>query len=147
MGEQSPIVIAYDGSDLARHAIEQAGRQLGGRETVVLTVWQPADVGFVPPAGTELDATRTDEVGAAAEATAEEGAALAAASGFRARGATVEAAPIWQGIVDFAKEHEASLIVLGSHCPSGLSGIFIGSVATAVTVHGKRPVMIVPRAG
>ena len=47
-----PAIFAYDGSDLAAYAIEQAGIQLApGREALVVCVWQPADVGFVPRGG------------------------------------------------------------------------------------------------
>jgi nucleotide-binding universal stress UspA family protein len=144
-GRRGPVVIAYDGSDLAKRAIEQAGTQLGdGRDSLVLTVWQPMDVGFVPISGAAIDAARSDEVRNAAEDTAAEGAALAEAAGFQARSVTTEAAPIWRGITDFADEHDAGLIVLGTHSPSGFLGIFIGSVASAVTAHSRRPVMIVP---
>ena len=42
-----PVVFAYDGSDLAKAAIAEAGRQLRpSRQALVLTVWQPYDVGF-----------------------------------------------------------------------------------------------------
>jgi nucleotide-binding universal stress UspA family protein len=143
---RGPVVIAYDGSDLAKGAIEEAGRQFGdGRDALVLTVWQPVNVGFIPVSGTEINAARTDEVEGAAEDTAGEGATLAEAAGFRVRSTTTEAAPTWRGIKDVADEHDASLIVLGSHCPHGLSGFFIGSVASAVMTHAGRPVMIVPR--
>jgi nucleotide-binding universal stress UspA family protein len=138
-----PIVFAYDGSDLARGAIGEAARQLGpGRSAIVLTVWRPADVGFIPAADLEIDAARSDEVRRAAEATAADGASLAEAAGFRAQSATTEAAPTWKGIVDFADEHDASLIVLGSHGRSGLASILIGSVASAVAGHCSRPVLI-----
>jgi nucleotide-binding universal stress UspA family protein len=140
-----PVVIAYDGSDLAKRAIEQAGRQLGnGRDSLVLTVWQLVDLGFVPVSGTEIDAARTDEVRQAAEDTAAEGAALAEAAGFRARSEATEAVPTWRGIVDFADEHDAGMIVLGSHSRSGLSGVLLGSVSSAVMEHARRPLMIVP---
>ncbi len=44
-----PVLFAYDGSELAELAIEEAGRQLApGREALVVCVWQPADVGFLP---------------------------------------------------------------------------------------------------
>jgi len=143
-----PVVIAYDGSDLAKRAIEQAGRQLGnGRDALVLTVWQLVDLGFVPVSGTEIDAARTDEVRQAAEDTAAEGARLAETAGFRAGSAATEAVPTWRGIVDYADEHDAGMIVLGSHCRSGLSGILLGSVASAVMEHATRPLLIVPPSG
>ena len=44
-----PVVFAYDGSDLAACAIEQAASQLPqGRCALVVCVWQPAHVGFTP---------------------------------------------------------------------------------------------------
>ena len=144
--ELGPVVFAYDGSDLAKAALDEAGRQLGkGRDALVLTVWQPADVGFIPVHGIGIDAADSDDVRNAAEEAAAEGASLAEAAGFRARRATTQAAPTWQGIVDVADEHVASLIVLGSHGRSGLTGVFLGSVASAVAAHSEQPVLIVHR--
>src|SRR5918994_1464992 len=37
-----PLLLCYDGSEDAKHAIEHAGRVLGGRDALVVTVWQPA---------------------------------------------------------------------------------------------------------
>jgi len=141
-----PVVFAYDGSDLAKLAIDEAGRQLGpGRDALVLTVWHPFDVGFVPVGGVRFDAAQISDVRAAAEQTAAEGASLAQAAGFTARGAAAEAAPTWKGIVTVADEHDSSLIVLGSHGRTGLAGVLIGSVAEAVTAHSRRSVLIVHR--
>ena len=141
-----PVLIAYDGSDLAKTAIEEAGRQLGtGRDAVVLTVWKAMDVGFVPVGRLETDAARSDEVRKAAEETAADGASLAEAAGFRAQSTAAEGTPTWKGIVDVADEHDASLIVLGSHGRTGLAGVFVGSVAGAVAAHARQPVLIAHR--
>jgi nucleotide-binding universal stress UspA family protein len=136
------VILAYDGSDLAKAAIAEAGRQLApGREAIVVTAWQPVSVGFVAPV--PVHAQDAEEVGKAAQLTADEGASLAAAAGFNARGVAVEAAPTWKGIVEAADEHGASVIVLGSHGHNGLGGVLMGSVATAVTHHSPRAVLIV----
>jgi nucleotide-binding universal stress UspA family protein len=141
-----PVLFAYDGSDLAANAITEAGRQLlAGRDALVLTVWEPFNVGFLPVAGMELDAAGADEVRAAAEKTAANGVSLAEAAGFRARSMTVEAAPTSKGILDAADSCDASLIVLGSHGRSGLTGLVVGSVAGAVAAHSRRSVLIVHR--
>jgi nucleotide-binding universal stress UspA family protein len=139
-----PVLFAYDGSELAALAIEQAGRQLAaGRDALVLCVWQPADVGFVPAGKRHFDADQATEVHGAAEETAAHGASLAAKAGFRSQSMAVEAAPTWKGIVGTADERNASLIVIGSHRHSGLVGHLVGSVAAAVVAHSTLPVLLV----
>jgi nucleotide-binding universal stress UspA family protein len=139
-------VFAYDGSALAKLAIDEAGRQLAPRRAaLVLTVWQPFDVGFVPAVELRINAAEIADVRNAAEQTAAEGASLAQAAGFKARSAVAEAAPTWKGIVQAADEHDASLIVLGSHGRTGLASVLIGSVAEAVAAHSRRSVLIVHR--
>jgi nucleotide-binding universal stress UspA family protein len=146
VGDLGPVLFAYDGSDLARLAIEEAGRQLGpGRDAVVLTVWRPFGVGFIPPPEVEFDAAASNEVRKAAEETAAQGASMAQAAGFRAESRAVKEATTWKGIAGVADDRDASLIVLGSHGKSGLSGIFLGSVAGAVAAHSRRTVLIVHR--
>jgi nucleotide-binding universal stress UspA family protein len=145
-GELGPVLFAYDGSDLAKLAIEEAGRQLEpGRDAVVLTVWRPFAVGFIPPPGVEFDAAASEEVGRAAEETAAQGASMAQAAGFRTQILAVKEAPTWKGIARVAEDRDASLIVLGSHGKSGLSDVFLGSVASAVASHSARTVLIVHR--
>lgn len=145
---RGPVVFAYDGSELAKLAIDEAGRQLGpGGNALVLTVWQPFDVGFVPAVALRVNAAEVADVRDAAERTAADGASLAEAAGFKARGLEVEVAPTWKGIVHTAEEHDASLIVLGSHGRTGLAGVLLGSVAGAVAAHSRRSVLIVHRRG
>jgi nucleotide-binding universal stress UspA family protein len=138
-----PVIFAYDGSELAKLAIDEAAKQLRtGRDAIVVTVWQPFEVGFVPADGLQFDAEQTAEVRHAAELTAAHGASLAEQAGFQARSATVEAAPTWKGIVNVAEDHDCSLIVLGSHTRTGLASVFAGSVAEAVAAHTPRSVLI-----
>jgi nucleotide-binding universal stress UspA family protein len=136
-------VFAYDGSDLAKAAIAEAGRQLPAkRDALVLTVWRTFNVGFLPEPGAKFDAACADEVKQAAEQTAAHGASLAEAAGFRAQASAVQGTPIWKAIVDTADDHQASLIVLGSRGRAGL-GLVSGSVAGAVASRSPRPVLIV----
>jgi nucleotide-binding universal stress UspA family protein len=145
-GDRGPVLFSYDGSDLARLAIEEAGRQLEpGRDALVLTVWRPFVVGFTPPAGVEFDAADSEQVRKAAEETAAQGASMAQNAGFRAESAAVNQAPTWKGITGVADDRDASMIVLGSHGKSGLTGMFLGSVASAVAEHSGRTVLIVHR--
>jgi nucleotide-binding universal stress UspA family protein len=145
---RGPVLFAYDGSELAKLAIHEASRQLAaGREALVLTVWQPFDVGFVPTVALRIDAAEIAEVRDAAEQTAADGVSLAQQVGFNARGVEAEVGPTWKGIVQIAEEHDASLIVLGSHGRTGLAGVLLGSVAEAVAAHSRRSVLIVHRRG
>jgi nucleotide-binding universal stress UspA family protein len=138
------VVFAYDGSTLAKGAIDEAGRLLGpGRDAVVVTVWQTYDLGFVSGDDVNVDAASGAQVAQAAERAAAEGAKLAEAAGFRARSTAIEAAPTWKGIVGFADEHDAELIVLGSHGRTRLVDVLLGSVAGAVAAHSRRSVLIV----
>ncbi len=141
--QTGPVVFAYDGSELADLAIDKAARLLRDQsEALVLCVWQPLDVGFVTPKDINLNAAQAPEVKRAAELTAAAGAARAQALGFEARGLAVEAAPIWKGIVEVADQHDASLIVIGSHSHRGLAGAIAGSVAREIASHSLRTVLI-----
>lgn len=139
-----PAIFAYDGSELAGYAIEQAGIQLApGREALVVCVWQPADVGFVPVEGRSLHAAAANEVEEAAKETAAHGAEIATKVGFAAQALTVEAAPTWKGLVQVAEDHKCGLIVIGSHQRSGLLGHLAGSVAAATVSHFESSVLVI----
>lgn len=149
-GDRGPILIAYDGSDCAKAAVREAGRQLrDDRRAVILTVWEPLDA--VPFWGVPMAAMpneMTGEVVAQANKVADEGAALAAESGFEETETRVEiGAPVWARIVEVAEQGGASVIVLGSHGRSGVGYAVMGSVATAVAHHAKAPVLITRVAG
>jgi len=139
-----PVLFAYDGCDLAKLAIERAGRQLAlGRDALIVCVWQTNDLGFLPVNDRHLNASDAGEVRAAAEETAAHGASLAQAAGFRPEGMAIAAAPTWKGIVEVAEQRNASLIVLGPHRRSGLVGHLIGSVTAAVMAHSTTSVLLV----
>jgi nucleotide-binding universal stress UspA family protein len=138
-----PVLFAYDGSDLAKLEIEEAGQQLEkGRDALVVCVWQPFDVGFVPASGLRFNAAQVSEVKRSAQDTAAEGAALAEAAGFKAQSTAVEGAPSWKAIVEVAEDRDASVIVLGSHGRTGVADVLLGSVAGAVAAHSRRTVLI-----
>lgn len=139
-----PVLFAYDGTDLAKLAIERASRQLApGRDALVVCVWQTGDVGFVPIGQRHLKAADAVEIRRAAEETAAHGASVAAGKGFHPQSVAIEAAPTWKGIVTLAEEREASLVVLGSHIRRGLAGHLLGSVSAAVLAHSEFSVLIV----
>jgi nucleotide-binding universal stress UspA family protein len=142
-GPPGLVLFAYDGSDQAKSAIREAACQLGAhRHAIVLSVWQPIaalpfGVARVPPP--DLEGDMEDE----AAKVADEGARLARSVGFAARPLAETGNPVWRVIVDAADAHDAGIVVLGSHGRSGIGLVLMGSVASAVSQHTKRPVLIV----
>lgn len=140
----SPVLIAYDGSDHAKAAIAQAGEQLRTpRAAIVLSVFEPLTaIPFWGAPYGRVPAELIEEAGKEARRVAAEGAALANGAGFDADSAAVEGTPVWERIVAVAKERAAGIIVMGSHGRSGVSYVAMGSVATAVAHHAAVPVLI-----
>jgi nucleotide-binding universal stress UspA family protein len=104
------VLFAYDGSELARQAIGEAGALLGenARNALVITVWRPFDVGFTPAGGRTFDAKEATAVKRAADETAEAGAAFARERGFAARSMAVEGSPPAKAILKAAGENDAA---------------------------------------
>ncbi len=146
MNTDSPILICYDGSEEAAHAIDVAAELLSQRHAVVLDVGPPLGVGKgtaaspSPLVGPEFQ----EENLAAANRRAAEGADRARQAGFEAEARAEIDAPTWQGIVDEATALGAAVIVVGSHGRKGVTELIEGSVSHQVAVHSDRPVLIVP---
>ncbi|QXJ24019.1 universal stress protein [Actinomadura graeca] len=146
------VLIAYDGSDDARTAVEYAARHVRPEPTVILTVWEPllmqlswAPLAAAAPVTTDLQDDQYEEE-KQAEALARQGADLALAAGLtevtpRAERGT---GPVWATIVDVADELNASLIVTGSRGLAGARSVLLGSVSTRVLHHVHRPTLVVP---
>jgi nucleotide-binding universal stress UspA family protein len=142
--DDHPILICYDDSDGARHAIDVAASLFPGRRAVVLDV-----APFLTPAESvaELSAltpnfgqlNQNDAVG-----RAQAGTALALEAGLSAEPRADLATPTWGGIVEVADEIDAAVIVTGSRGLTGARELFEGSVSHDVAEHASRPVLIVP---
>jgi nucleotide-binding universal stress UspA family protein len=149
MRSNGPVLICYDGSDDAKHAIRSAAGLLGDRRALVVTVWQPtADLGTFAWYGTTTNVVNfaeLDRAGAeAGGAVAEEGASIAHAAGFEADSLAIEATgPVWKSLVDTAEHDDAAAIVIGSRGLTGLRSILLGSVSSAVLHHTDRPTLVV----
>ena len=141
--DRGTVLLAYDGSDHAKAAIAEAACQLGpGRHAVVLTVWR--DYGHYVPVIVSADpAPGLAEVAKRdAQEVVREGAGIARAVGFDATAMIESGDPVWRRILDVADALEASLLVLGSHGPTGLRRVLMGSVAHAAAAHTDRDVLI-----
>jgi nucleotide-binding universal stress UspA family protein len=146
--EDAPILICYDGSEEAGHAIDAAAALLGRRRAIVL------DIGPMVTAAESLavlaPVTPAEQfAGINADDALERarvGAELARRAGFVAAPRSGVAAPTWEGIVDVADEIDPAVIVLGSRGLNGAREVLQGSVSHEVAEHAGRPVLIVPPA-
>jgi nucleotide-binding universal stress UspA family protein len=160
MPEVSPIVIAYDGSDAARAAVNQAAALFGSRHAIVLTVWEPglADFMLMPNTmgtGTMMmpyDPATVQAIDKAAEDhardIAEDGVKLAQAGGLQAEALPVrDAADIADTILETASERDAAAIVIGSRGLKGFKSKMMGSSSSSVLSRSAVPVVIVHAPG
>jgi nucleotide-binding universal stress UspA family protein len=147
-----PLLLCYDGSEGARHAIAVAGRELLRQPALVLHSWEswvaeaPSLAGVsatVQGVAAELDDIADDQ---SADRTAQ-GVQLAEQAGFDAEGLSERASgPAWKAILDTADRHDCAAVVVGSRGLTGISAA-LGSVSNGVIHHSRRPVLVVPPEG
>jgi nucleotide-binding universal stress UspA family protein len=141
------ILLCYDGSPEATHAIAEAGRMLRGGRATVLYAWQSAAdtlahfgvaPTYVPPGEYERDREHAREV-------AKEGTRLAADAGFDADARIVEsAASTWAAILYAADELDVDLVVMGARGLTGVRSMLLGSVSHHVVNLTGRSTLVVP---
>jgi nucleotide-binding universal stress UspA family protein len=147
------ILIAYDGSEDAKAAIQHAGKLMPGSPATVLTIWEPFDTMLartpevLRPLARVREAEEIDrEEVAAAEASMNEGVKLADAAGLdatpltaRLNGSTADT------IIEQADQLDVDAIVVGSRGLTGMA-LLLGSVSLAVVQRANRTVVVVPSA-
>jgi nucleotide-binding universal stress UspA family protein len=152
---QQTVIIAYDGSPAARHAVEQAAKVFGASRALVVTVWEEGLAYLAPMAPTEgMMMTPMVEPGVAmevdrsvhheADRVSQEGAALATSRGLDARPLAVpDQRDVARTILAVAEEHQAAAIVVGSRGLSGIRARLEGSTSKALLKHAACPVFVV----
>ena len=162
MAGARPYLFASDGSPAARRALEHGRDTLVPGPALVVCLWESVATLSVRLLVPLTEGIGADVVGAldakgraAAERTAEEGAALLRAADFAAeplarpahdRRGSREAADIWRGLLRIADERDARLLVLGSSGRRATGAALLGSVSYGVVHHSHRPVLVVPAA-
>lgn len=149
-----PVLLCFDGSEGATEAIAAAGELLAPRTAVVVTVWEPVavwepyDPGALLSAGLATvgsEALGLDDIAnQIANDKLERGVELAGQAGFEARG-QIARGKTWHAICETADQLDAAPIVLGARGLSRVESMLLGSVSSAVVVHAKRPVLVIPR--
>src|ERR1035441_905235 len=142
------VLICYDGSEHARHAIEGAGKLFPGASATVLYVTEslahmlqryPSPDSFVGDIPFEsVDATNA-EVGSS---VADEGAALATKAGMTAVARCVTSDDsAWNAALVAADEIDAHVIVAGDRGRSGVRELVRGGFSRHLLQHSNRPVL------
>ena len=151
-----PVIAAFDGSPGAMHAIEAAGRLLGGHPAVVVHAWEPAFRRTLTARA--LAAGPVDEIGAIVEdldqalsesaaATTRDGVAVARAAGLDAVGETVESDEgAWRSVVAVARSHGAAVVAVGTRGLGAARSALLGSVSSGLIQNAELPVLVVPAA-
>lgn len=148
-----PILICFDDSESARHAVAEAGRLFPGSKAVVLHVWRSIEstvayrysaaglTGALREAMHELESAGSD----AARAIAEQGATLAREAGLDAEARAVEAEDhVDECVAAEAERVDASVVVMGSRRLGAIQSMALGGFSAAALHRSQRPVLVVP---
>ncbi|MGI9556395.1 MAG: universal stress protein [Solirubrobacterales bacterium] len=147
---KGPYLLCYDGSQDARHAIEQASKLFGGGPAIVVYAWRPPSTFSIPgrmigddhplaTAAAEFDASAAEE----ASRIVEEGVGIARDSGFDAEAITEKCGRgAWNALAKLAEDRDARAVVVGSRGGSQLREAVLGSVSHGLVNHSTRPVLV-----
>jgi nucleotide-binding universal stress UspA family protein len=151
-----PVIIGFDGTRVAQHALNETAPLLASREVLVVVVWEAGrafDLSELPslvldsPVAT-LDLRSAFEADRAAyEAAlslAEKGAQLAKNAGMRAEGlAVADELSVADTLVRLAQERDARAVVVGAHSHRRLSELLLGTTSRGVIDKAPCPVVVV----
>ena len=150
MPDATTILICYDGSDRAKHAIEVAARLFPGATAKVVHVWEPiehvvARYAVLSPYLGENIATADADVAQQSASLADEGTKLAADAGLDAstHNATLETT-VWEAVVGAAEELDAAVIITGTRGLRGVREVLAGTLSHALLQHSAIPLLAIP---
>jgi nucleotide-binding universal stress UspA family protein len=145
------ILLCYDGSRSANHAISIAHATLGHKPVILLHVWNPPLDVLADAFGTRSAPSRPTTVELEqlsverAQAIAEGGHEFA-----RQLGLAVEVrvernkTSVWRTILDVAAETDAELIIIGTRGATAVQSALLGSVSNEIVHNSDLPVLVVP---
>lgn len=148
MQSDKPVLIAYDGSQVARHAIAEAASLLSGRRVIVAAA-RAVDESVAShieghPAIEIVEESHEHELDRI-HRVALEGAVLARDAGLDAQASVISAvAPAGDAIVHAAEQLDVSMIVMGSRGRREIRSLLLGSVSHHIVHHAQRPVLVIP---
>jgi nucleotide-binding universal stress UspA family protein len=141
---QPTVLIAYDGSEPAGRAIDEAGWLLGdGRPAILAFVWQPTEESMGI-----LEGFRGRDAPTGPRAEAEDllkrGAELAERAGFSVDARLVEPeGSTAETLVSLAEDEDVGVMVVGATGRGGVAGAVLGSVSQDIVNDFRRPTLVV----
>lgn len=150
-----PVVVAFDGSPESQAAVQHAVALFGGREIVIVSVWEPGiamawetvpdatGVTYAVPSPEEIemiDRLERDHAAVVAEA----GVQLATDLGAHARAEPVpDEADVAETVTSIADQEDAAAIVVGSRGLGAVKSRLLGSTSRRLVHESRRPVLVV----
>jgi nucleotide-binding universal stress UspA family protein len=148
--ETATVLLCYDGSDQAKHAIEVAGRLFRGADARVLHVWEPVE--RIVARYAVLAPFMGEEIGQADTNIESEASALAAAGAELANAAGLSASPriesfestVWEAVLAVAGEVGADVIVTGTRSLHGVREMISNTLSHHLIQHSPVAVLAIP---
>ena len=139
------VLVALDGSDQAKHALDEAMRLFAADSLHVhlLNVCEPIHVNEVLFKDTLSDMRQLEEEHTAAGRSLVDSAAQKLKAAGVSHDTHVEIGHVAQAIADFAKKYHAEMIVMGTRGMGAIRSLTVGSVANKVVHLAEVPVLLV----
>jgi nucleotide-binding universal stress UspA family protein len=154
-----PVIVGFDDSPAARHALRESAELLEGRRVLVVVVWEAGrafELAGLPTATLGLPPTTLDIRGAMeldralyenAERLSERGAALAKELGLDAEGMVVaDEITVADTLLRVARDKDSPAIVIGNAHHNAIAEALMGSTARTLIRHSTCPVVVVSEA-
>jgi nucleotide-binding universal stress UspA family protein len=150
-----PVIIGYDDSPAADHALHEAAHLLEGREAFVVVVWEAgrafeiaSSTASLGPPPVNVDIRSALEVDRAlyesAERLAQAGAVHARHLGLKAEGlAVADEVTVADTLLRLAGENDSQAIVVGNTTRRAITEILVGSTTRALLRRATCPVVVV----
>ena len=145
------LLICFDGSENAQHAILEAGRLFPGAHATIAYVW-PKPVmptsAYIPGqivVPLEMDPEVQRQAAENSMEIAERGARAARDAGLAAEASPLDTTDsVWHALLELARSVDAQVIVAGSRGLGTIKSVLLGSTSAALAHHSELPVLIVP---
>jgi nucleotide-binding universal stress UspA family protein len=148
--EAPTVLVCFDGSERAAHAIAVTAKLFPGAHAYVLNVWEPIE--RIVARYSALGPYFGDGVGDADVGLESDSAAVAAAGAKLAGDAGLDATPhtatlrtsVWEAVVEAAEELDVDAIITGTRSLHGMREVLSNALSHALLQNSKRPVLAIP---